>query len=301
MARKANAEPSGGGGGGWAAMNAKMAESRNKKMAGGLTMGEIENYDGADRTIAGTSIFDPVLCELAYRWFSPPGGAVLDPFAGGSVRGVVASILGRSYTGVDLSEDQIKANEAQIDLCNVECEPTWLQGDSTELDAVLDKGQKFDFIFSCPPYADLEVYSEDPRDISTFEYADFRAAMASVVKQACERLNEDRFACFVIGDARDKKGLLYGLPAHTVQMFEDAGLRLYNDAILATAIASLPIRCRKQFTASRKLGRCHQYVYVFVKGDPVKATKAIGEVQFGEGEDIGGDDLGAPEALGGEL
>jgi hypothetical protein len=45
---------------------------------------------------SGTSIFDPVLCELAYAWFSPPGGIVLDPFAGGSVRGMVASKLGAS-------------------------------------------------------------------------------------------------------------------------------------------------------------------------------------------------------------
>ncbi|HXF87125.1 MAG TPA: hypothetical protein VNK48_02075 [Xanthobacteraceae bacterium] len=44
---------------------------------------------------SGTSIFDPVLCEIAYRWFCPPGGSVLDPFAGGSVRGIVASRLGR--------------------------------------------------------------------------------------------------------------------------------------------------------------------------------------------------------------
>ena len=32
--------------------------------------------------VSGTSIFDPVLCELVYRWFCPAGGAVLDPFAG---------------------------------------------------------------------------------------------------------------------------------------------------------------------------------------------------------------------------
>ena len=29
----------------------------------------------------GGSIFDPVLCELVYRWFSPLGGTVLDPSA----------------------------------------------------------------------------------------------------------------------------------------------------------------------------------------------------------------------------
>jgi hypothetical protein len=48
----------------------------------------------------GASIFDPVLCELLYKWFCTNGGSVLDPFAGGSVRGVVG-ILGYPY-GIDL-------------------------------------------------------------------------------------------------------------------------------------------------------------------------------------------------------
>src|SRR5690242_12336191 len=62
---------------------------------------------------SGTSIFDPVLCELAYRWFCPPDGLILDPFAGGSVRGIVASKLGRRYIGIDLSARQIEANRTQ--------------------------------------------------------------------------------------------------------------------------------------------------------------------------------------------
>ena len=59
---------------------------------------------------SATSIFDPVLCELAYRWFCPQGGTIIDPFAGGSVRGVVAALTGRKYTGCDLSGRQIEAN-----------------------------------------------------------------------------------------------------------------------------------------------------------------------------------------------
>ena len=58
----------------------------------------------------GTSIFDPVLCELAYTWFCNTGGQVVDPFAGGSVRGIVASALNRKYWGCDLSAEQIAAN-----------------------------------------------------------------------------------------------------------------------------------------------------------------------------------------------
>lgn len=46
---------------------------------------------------ATTSIFDPVICELMYRWFCPIGGTKLDPFAGGSVRGIVAAYMGRQY------------------------------------------------------------------------------------------------------------------------------------------------------------------------------------------------------------
>ena len=40
---------------------------------------------------------DPVLCELLYRWFCPPGGTVLDPFAEGGVQEIVATVLGRQY------------------------------------------------------------------------------------------------------------------------------------------------------------------------------------------------------------
>lgn len=232
-------------------------------------------------TSSGTSIFDPVLCELAYRWFCPPGGLVLDPFAGGSVRGIVASKLGREYLGVDLRAEQVEANEAQAKALCAAPAPRWLVGDSLALDT-LAAGIAADFVFSCPPYADLEVYSDDPADLSTMDYADFRAAYVRIVAAACALLKPDRFACFVVGDIRDRKGFYRNFVGHTVEAFEAAGLRLYNEAILITAAGSLPIRAGKQFTSGRKLGKTHQNVLVFVKGDPKKATAACGPVEFGE-------------------
>jgi hypothetical protein len=41
-----------------------------------------------------------------------------------------------------------------------------------------------------------------------------------------------------------------------------------------TAVGSLPVRTGKQFKASRKLGKTHQNLLVFVKGDPKKAAAA---------------------------
>jgi hypothetical protein len=231
-------------------------------------------------TASGTSIFDPVLCEIAYRWFCPPGGTVLDPFAGGSVRGIVASRLGLAYVGVELRGEQVVANEAQTGLSG-DPAPRWITGDSRDI-ATLAKGVDADLIFSCPPYWNLEVYSDDPADLSTLGKEAFFDTYAAIIRDTVARLRDDRFAVWVIGDVRDVGGFFVNLPGRTVEAFEAAGAKFYNDAILVTAVGSLPIRVGRQFTASRKLGRTHQNVLVFCKGDPRKATEACGPVEFGE-------------------
>lgn len=227
-----------------------------------------------------TSIFDPVLCEIAYRWFCPEGGLVLDPFAGGSVRGVVASKLGRQYVWHELRGEQVVANRVQGEaLCADDAmPPRWIEGDSRTIDTTCADVHA-DMVFSCPPYADLEVYSDDPADLSTLAYPAFRDAYFEIIRKACERLKQDRFACFVVGEVRDKAGNYYDFVGDTVQAFRDAGLHYYNEAILVTAVGSLPIRAGKQFAASRKLGKTHQNVLVFVKGDGKKAAKACGHVE----------------------
>ena len=78
----------------------------------------------------------------------------------------------------------------------------------------------------------------------------------------------------------------------TIAAFEDAGGLLYNEAILVTAVGSLPIRIAKQFEGYRKLGKTHQNVLVFYKGDP-KRIKDFGPVEMGDGlAEQGGDSDG---------
>jgi hypothetical protein len=228
---------------------------------------------------SGTSIFDPVLCELAYSWFSPQGGTILDPFAGGSVRGVVASRLGRQYIGVELRDEQVAANRVQGDDLCPDTPPVWHTGDSRNIDRICADVDA-DFIIGCPPYADLEVYSDDPSDLSTLKYDEFKPAYFEIIAKACARLKEDRFACFVVGDVRDKKGNYYNFVGDTVEAFKAAGLHYYNEAILVTSVGSLPIRVGRQFASGRKLGKTHQNVLVFVKGDGKKATEACGPVEI---------------------
>lgn len=244
--------------------------------------------------MTGTSIFDPVLCEIAYRWFSPQGGNVLDPFAGGSVRGIVAGKLGRQYFGVDLRGEQIDANnqqweelidDQQLTQHEKAIEPIWVCGDSRDIGEHYE-GQEADLIFSCPPYADLEVYSDDPADISTLGYDEFKEVYFDIIAKSAALLKPDRFACFVVGEVRGKGGAYYNFVGDTVEAFKAAGLDFYNEAILVTAVGSLPIRAGKQFSTSRKLGKTHQNILVFCKGDPKKATEACGEIDFSALEDM---------------
>lgn len=238
---------------------------------------------------SGTSIFDPVLCEIAYRWFSPLGGVVLDPFAGGSVRGIVAGKLGRRYVGVELRPEQVHANRVQgVELFAAgEASPEWRIGDSRTIDT-LCADVEADFIFSCPPYADLEVYSDDPADLSTLSYLEFREAYREIIAKVCGRLKQDRFACFVVGDVRDRKGSYYNFVGDTVEAFRAAGLHYYNEAVLVTAVGSLPIRAGRQFAAGRKLGKTHQNVLVFVKGDGKRAADSCGPVDVAMPADLDG-------------
>lgn len=174
--------------------------------------------------------------------------------------------------------------------------PRWVGGDSRNV-ADLAPG-KYDFIFTCPPYADLERYSDDPRDISTMEYSEFLQAFREIIAAGLSLLLPDRFAAIVVGDVRDAKGFYRGLVADTVRAFEDAGAKFYNEGILITQAASLPIRAGKQFVAGRKLGKSHQHLLVFVKGDPKRATRDCGPVEIAEFGEAGAAEMDEREDSG---
>jgi DNA modification methylase len=273
----------------WLNLGIKSEVGRGENLmgyGGGMQLGEKD-----------TSIFDPVLCEVAYRWFVPPHGRILDPFAGGSVRGVVAGFLGHCYRGIELRAEQVEANREQAETIIPEKGTDagwarWDQGDSAEVLASDDS--TYDLVFSCPPYFDLERYGDDDKDLSNAgSYDEFITAYREIIRLSVDRLADDRFACFVVGDIRDDKGYYRGFVADTFGAFEDAGARLHNDAILLTALSTVPPRAGRLFPISRKLAKAHQNVLVFVKGDPAKAVEACGPVEVPDLAEMFGEPLDA--------
>lgn len=215
-----------------------------------------------------TSIFDPHLCEVIYKWFAPENGRILDPFCGGSVRGIVASYLGYDYTGIDIREEQVESNESQAeDILNDEDRSKlhYLCGDSN---VVLDDVDgKFDLVFSCPPYADLEVYSDLDGDISNMPYDSFLEAYRSIIQKSCDKLKKGGYAVFVVGEVRNPKsamGAYYGFVPDTIRAFQDAGMEYYNEIILITPVGSASMRAVGNMK-SHKIVKTHQNILVFKK------------------------------------
>jgi DNA modification methylase len=255
----------------WLKLGIKSELGRIEKINKDLRGSNKENYSYMDRFkyeavgVGNTfSIFDPVLCEIIYKWFCPDGGKILDPFAGGSVRGIVANKLGFKYTGIELREQQCLSNREQaIEILEINNQPQWYCGDS---DLVLN--DKFiidyDLLFSCPPYMGLEVYSDLPEDLSNMKDVDFEIKYNSIIKKSCNLLKKGGYAVFVVGDLRDKKGYQKDFTGMTKQSFIKAGMKLYNELILIEPVGSKAMTLERGFK-NGKLAKVHQNVYIFVK------------------------------------
>ena len=222
--------------------------------------------------LTGTSEFDPVVAEICYRWFNTEKGTIIDPFAGGIVRGAVADTLGYSYTGIDLSKKQIDANNKRAE--DIGLKPKYILGNSLYLQDLVK--QKYDLIFSCPPYYDLEIYTENKEDLSNKDtYTQFLEEYKQIINKAVEVLKDNRFAIFVVGEIRNSKGYYNNFVADTIKGFEEAGAHFFNDIILVNAIGTLPIRARRPFEQNRKIGKVHQNILVFYKGDKLKVENSF--------------------------
>jgi hypothetical protein len=92
-------------------------------------------------------------------------------------------------------------------------------------------------------------------------------------------LRANRFAVIVTGDTRGRGGgPVRDLRGATIRAAAAAGLEYANGAVLLTPIGSVPYAAARLFTGTRGLGRCHQDVLVFCKGDRGAAARALGEV-----------------------
>ena len=272
----------------WESLGIQSADGRDVKRYNATPTNVFSSRGASAKKAESISTFDPFLCELMYKWFSKEGMLILDPFAGGSVRGIVAAVLGRLYFGCDLSETQVDANWEQYNrlkefYTDFAGSSSWYTGDSEAL--TFDFPFEFDMVFTCPPYYDLEKYSDDDRDLSNMPtYEDFLDKYAKILVKSAEKLKPNSFFVIVVSEIRNSshsvaESELLGFVPDTINILKTgAGLKYYNEIILENNIGSLPIRAPKYFNQSRKIGRHHQNILVFYKGNIAEIEHKFGEV-----------------------
>lgn len=226
-----------------------------------------------------TSILDPVLCEVLLHWFTEEGHTSFDPFAGDTVFGFCSSYKGRPFTGIELREEQVQQNQSIIDINGLDAR--YILDDAVNVKKHFEK-ESIDFMFSCPPYADLEVYSEKENDLSNMDYDVFFEVIKQVYTDCFSVLKNERFAVIVIGEVRHKNtGCYIGLVPKIIQIMMDAGFHYYNEIILNTPVGNLMMRAGRYMNQNRKVGKNHQNVLVFYKGNPNNIKKHFKKIKDG--------------------
>lgn len=218
----------------------------------------------------GTSVFNPVVCEIIYKWFMTKNSTrVFDPFAGGITRGAIAAILGKDYCGFDVNDEQIQSNLEEYSKIQqryqISGSVQWRLADSS----ASEYESKVDLVFTCPPYYNLERYSKLENDLSNAQsYEQFLEKYQKVIKHCYNCLNEDCFNVWVVSDVRDKETTeYYGLVADTIKIHQKAGFKFYNEIILYNDTGNLAVVSGDYLDKARKVGRQHQNILVFYKGD----------------------------------
>lgn len=233
----------------------------------------------------GISILNPALCEVIVAWFMPKdGGRCFDPFASDTNFGFVASSMGKEYTGIELRQEQVEFNTGVFRRHGLKAR--YICDDGQNVAKHIPPASQ-DLLFSCPPYYDLEVYSDLPNDASNQPtYEGYLRIIETAFDGAIKCLKDDRFAVIVVGDVRDEAGGYRDLVGDVKGIFVSRGMMLYNDIVLVTPYGTAAMRAQGNMR-SRKVVKAHQNVLVFYKGDPAHIKDAFGDVEVMDMEGAG--------------
>jgi hypothetical protein len=212
------------------------------------------------------SVLDPVACEVILRMFMPTNGCrVYNPFGGGVQMGFVTGSYDYEYLSSEIRQNQCDANNA---ICQDFYNTRWIKSDTSKF----TPKQKYDLIFTCPPYYKVEEYLDydgkapegELNSLPTYE--EFRDMLFEGYKNAISVMNDNCFFVVMTGDSRDKNGAYYGCEAEHEIFFKEHGLHIYNK-IVYLECEFTRLATAKKTLKTRKFPKREQKILVFYKGD----------------------------------
>lgn len=163
----------------------------------------------------------------------------------------------------------------------------WVQGDGEDVGTLvrralrrlgLDQTAPADFVFSCPPYFNLEKYTDHPADLSNLpSTAAFEGKYARIIAECAKLLRHKHLACFVVGNMRPhpSTGELFKLDTCTDNCFKAPGVGCVpiNTAQITTPTGHAPQRAGR-IAGGAKLTPVHQTMCVYAKGTGLRPQDA---------------------------
>jgi DNA modification methylase len=211
------------------------------------------------------STFSSYRADTIIKKYSKEGDLILDPFCGRFTRCYYTIINNRKYIGFDIQPEVISNNREVLnnhkEKDNRFNEANFVYGDGCELNF----DTMVDFIFTCPPYLDLEYYGDEPNQLANMSYTNFLNKIGQCFINCYNLLKPNKYCCFVIGDVR-KNGELLPLHSDFIVLAKKAGFKLFdtiilvNDTSMNKALIWTFVNKGHNFT-----GKIHEYLLVFKK------------------------------------
>ena len=207
--------------------------------------------------------FNPAVASWLLNCYAPKQGICVDPFSGGGTRAILSAKHGLDYKGCEIRQEEV---DAVIDRCK-KCEVI----DNVEIfrcDArnASEYIKTADFLLTCPPYWNLEMYDGGEQDLSMIPtYEDFCKELEKVVAETSKILRPGAISCWVVGLHRDKNGHLMCMNHDVAEMHKRNGFWQKEEIVLSIKNTGSLQRVGNFEKGNKFLIRTHEYALIFVK------------------------------------
>jgi hypothetical protein len=219
------------------------------------------------------SVFSPSLAAWILNLWAPREGLCFDPFAGGGTRAIMAAKHGLRYAGTELRAEEVSATLARCESAGVGDSVELMEADARCASSLLGR-HSADFCLTCPPYYNLEVYSDDGRDLSNAPtYTDFLRGMSSVISETGKILRVGALSAWVVGLIRSPDGALLSLHHDITRLHSIHGFSSLEEVVVSQENNGAIQRVGQFEKGHRHLVRTHEYVLLF-RNDGLAKTEA---------------------------
>jgi DNA modification methylase len=197
------------------------------------------------------SPFPEEVCRVCYELYLRDCKEIFDPFAGWGERHFYAKEYGKSYTGFDISPLAIQHARDHFDVEN-----------KLE-DSLATVPEPFDGLLTCPPYWNLEKYSDIGLD-SAASWEQFLVEYWDVFEMSYNAARPGATFCIAAGDWR-KDGIYYDIAHQTRKIFERLGATTIDDVVISRKGVS---KIKIMLPQAKRLGysvKVHESLMVFKK------------------------------------